>query len=262
MPHELHTWLPPIVMWHALKPAAEFGLHPSYVLGSAYREELKAWRPMPQVVAPEDAAAAALEVRELTEDTRTVLLAAAAELAPPAREIKPEAADVTAPEAEDVAAPVELAPTAVEGVVAVVARPALDALDEASALETEELRAADAADTRELTLAIRAELVMVLTGTNDEPTSDTLERTVAETELVTAADDDADVLMLDTKLKVGEEETGAEDGVLPAAAGFVEVTVAAFTVVVTTAVAFAMATVTVVVPEAVIVAVGAGLLEI
>lgn len=167
LPHELHTWLPPIVAWHALNPVLVLGLHPLYVDGKAYEDELNACKPMPQVVAlvplttpvVEDAAGAELLV---LEDT-TLLTPEALDVA--------EAAAVVALSADDIS---------------------------------------------ELRLASSAEFVMVLTGTNVEPTRDTLVTTDGETELAS----DEVGLPADTKLRL---VVGAEDEVLIVAAAFTDV---------------------------------------
>lgn len=110
-------------------------------------------------------------------------------------------------------------------------------------------------------LEISALLVMVETGTKEELTSDTLERTDCTTELA-GADEvvGAAAAELETKVSVGlaaEVDVGVETAAL-----LVTVTVAAMTVVLTVVVAFATATVFVTVPAVVTMVSGAVYMEL
>lgn len=177
LPHESHTWLPPIVEWHALNPVAEPGLHPLYVEGRVYEVELYACSPAPQVVA----------------------LVAVEVLVPLRRGSAPVPAEVAAGDNALELLLLLLLPTTevAPGPVEVVAeKEPLDCV-RAAEPESELLKAAD---TSELRLDASAEFVMEPTGTNDELTTDTLEMTDADTELL------SDELGLgDTKLKVVPE---------------------------------------------------------
>lgn len=216
LPHESHTWLPPIVEWHALNPVVELALQPLYVEGRAYEDELKACRPMPQVVAlveraeevRVDAASLALLTRELAlVTTEDATRAAEVEMEDTERALvlprSPEVGLLTR----------ELAPVLVGLAALDMAALLVDMLD---AL----LEPLKAADTSELRLDTSAEFVMVLTGTNVELMTDTLEMTDAETALL---EDEAVLLLGDTKLRVADEDDAAGVVVLTAAAAFVEV---------------------------------------
>lgn len=235
LPHESQICLPPIVMWHALKPVLDAALHPLYVLGWATADELYAWRPMPQVVASRVLLAGVVLLAMVVDRE------AGTELEREGRSGEEEVAltlllavlDCVAEEEEEGEAPLLLAVLETAPLdcvaeeeeapllLAVMVTPPLDGVVEAATpLEAVEFRATD---TTELRLAKSAGLVTVVTGTNVEPTSDTLERTVSVTLLLEAAtEEETTVLVLDTKLRVNVD-ADEEAALVVVAVGFFEV---------------------------------------